>query len=79
MSNVSFANDIRPLFTQDDINHMRFRFDLSSRDDNQKFASVILNRLKGIGGRVMPPPPAAPWPQTQIDLYQQWIDGGYQP
>jgi hypothetical protein len=73
---ISFEKDIKPLFTYDDIDHMQFFCDLSSKDDNQKHAREIVARLKGEGGRVMPP--AAPWPQTQIDLYQKWIADGFQ-
>jgi hypothetical protein len=38
---VSFANDIRPLFTQIDINHMAFFCDLSSYDDVKTNAQEI--------------------------------------
>jgi hypothetical protein len=76
---VSFAKDIRPMYTATDIAHMQFFCDLSKRDDNQQHAQEILNRLKGQGGRVMPPPPAQPWTKQQIALYQSWIDGGFKP
>jgi hypothetical protein len=76
---VSFANDIRPMYTATDIAHMQFFCDLSKRDDNQLHAQEILKRLKGQGGRVMPPPPAQPWTKQQIALYQSWIDGGFKP
>jgi hypothetical protein len=76
---VSFARDIAPLFTPTDVQHMKFFCDLSKLADNQKFAQQILQRLKGLGGAVMPPPPAAPWSPSQIALYQQWITDGLQP
>jgi hypothetical protein len=76
---VSFQKDIFPMYTADDIAHMRFFCDLSKRDDNQTHAQEILKRLKGLGGRIMPPPPGKPWTSQQIALYQSWIDGGYKP
>jgi hypothetical protein len=76
---VSFQKDILPMYTPEDIAHMRFFCDLSKRDDNQTHAQAILKRLKGQGGRIMPPPPARPWTSQQIALYQSWIDGGYKP
>ncbi|MVT55289.1 hypothetical protein GPL17_33190 [Bradyrhizobium yuanmingense] len=76
---VGFAKDIRPMYTDTDIAHMRFFCDLSKRDDNQQHAQEILRRLKGEGGRIMPPPPARPWTKQQVALYQSWIDGGFQP
>ena len=76
---VSFQKDILPMYTATDIAHMKFYCDLSKRDDNQNHAKDILQRLKGQGGSVMPPPPAKPWTNQQIALYQSWIDGGFQP
>lgn len=78
-----FAKDIRPLFQQIDIDHMQWFCDLTSYDDVKSHASEIVNRLQGIGGPVMPPPPAkggaGPWSAANISLFQSWIDGGYQP
>ncbi|HEX3179939.1 MAG TPA: hypothetical protein VHR44_01560 [Beijerinckiaceae bacterium] len=75
---VSFANDIRPLFTQIDINHMAFFCDLSSYDDVKTNAQEILQRLQGQGGNVMPPP-RGPWSADKIALFQTWVDGGCLP
>lgn len=84
MSNpISFAKDIRPLFTSIDVAHMSGAFDLSDYNDVRKNAQPILHRLKGEGGAVMPPPPdkggTGPWPAEKIALFQSWIDGGMQP
>jgi hypothetical protein len=76
---VSFKKDILPMYTATDIAHMKFFCDLSKKADNQKHAQAILKRLKGQGGRVMPPPPLKAWTKEQIALYQAWIDGGFQP
>ena len=80
---ISFAKDIRSLFSPIDIAHMSGAFDLSNYDDVRKNAQQILRRLKGQGGAVMPPPPAnggsGPWPDEKIALFEAWIDGGLQP
>ena len=74
---VSFKNDILPLYTHDDIAHMKHWFDLSDKDDNVQNHQIIVNRLQGLGGSVMPPPPYARWTQDKIDLYKQWIADGF--
>ena len=80
---ISFAKDIRPLFSAIDVAHMSGAFDLSKYDDVRKNAQPILRRLKGEGGAVMPPPPAqggsGPWAAEKIALFQSWIDSGFQP
>jgi hypothetical protein len=80
---VGFAADIRPLFTDIDIDHMSWFCDLSQYGDVKANANGILRRLRAQGGPVMPPPPAkggdGPWPAEKIALFQSWIDGGYQP
>jgi hypothetical protein len=49
--------DIRPLFTERDIQGMSKAFNLGSYDDVKKHAGAIYDRIRGIGGAVMPPPP----------------------
>jgi hypothetical protein len=80
MSNLtSFQADIRPLFTQRDIQGMSKAFNLASYDDVKAHAAAIFNRIRGIGGAVMPPPRGeGPWPQSRIDLFAKWIADGYQ-
>ena len=83
VAEVSFAKDIRPLFTPVDVDHMSAFFDLTNYDDVKNYAQQILQRLKGLGGTVMPPPPAkggdGPWTAEKIALFQSWIDTGFQP
>jgi hypothetical protein len=78
---TSFANDILPLFTSLDIKSMAWFCDLTSYDDVKANAPEILNRLNGIGGAVMPPPPSkggdGPWTADNIALFASWIDDGY--
>jgi hypothetical protein len=81
MANLtSFHADIRPLFTERDIRAMSKAFDLGSYDDVRAHAAVIYDRIRGIGGAVMPPSPpkgGGPWPPSQIELFAKWIADGY--
>ena len=74
---VSFAADIRPLFTDVDIDHMSWYCDLSLYEDVKANAPDIFKRLKGVDGQIMPPPPAAPWPEEKVSLFEEWMNGGY--
>ncbi len=56
MKTTSFQMDIRPLFTERDIQGMSKAFNLGSYDDVKKHAGAIYDRIRGIGGTVMPPP-----------------------
>ena len=78
---TSFTSDIRPLFTQRDIEGMSKAFNLANYDDVKAHATAIFDRIRGIGGAVMPPPPPrgeGPWPQSRIDLFAKWMADGYQ-
>jgi hypothetical protein len=79
---TSFESDIRPLFTDRDIRGMSKAFNLGSYNDVKTHASAIYDRIRGIGGAVMPPPPPrgeGPWPQSRIELFAKWMAEGYQP
>lgn len=79
---TSFQSDILPLFAERDIRAMSKAFNLASYGDVKSHAVIIYDRIRGIGGAVMPPPPPrgeGPWPQTRIDLFAQWMADGYQP
>ena len=79
---TSFAADIRPLFTQRDIDGMKKGFNLASYDEVKAHAAAIYDRIRGIGGAVMPPPPPrgeGPWPPARIELFAQWMADGYAP
>jgi hypothetical protein len=80
---VGFASDIRPLFTEIDIDHMSWYCDLSNYNDVRTKAQQILRRLKAQGGPVMPPPPNkggdGPWSADKIAVFESWINGGCQP
>jgi hypothetical protein len=79
---TSFQIDIRSLFTERDIHAMSKAFNLASYDDVKAHATAIHDRIRGIVGAVMPPPPPrgeGPWPQARIELFAKWIADGYQP
>jgi len=79
---TSFKTEIRPLFTERDIQCMSKAFYLGSYEDVKKHASVIYDRIRGIGGSVMPPPSPrgeGPWEQSRIDLFAKWMADGFQP
>jgi len=61
---TSFEADILPLFTQRDIQGMSKAFNLASYDDVKAHAAAIFDRIRGIGGAVMPPPP----PKVDVGL-----------
>ena len=79
---TSFQADIRPLFTERDVQGMIKGFDLASYDEVKAHAAAIYDRIRGIGGAVMPPPPPrgeGPWPQSRIDLFAKWVADGCPP
>ncbi len=79
---VSFSKDILPLFTPLDIEHMSpqgvLLNDYGYMSDPANAASVYEQLSTG----QMPPPgsdPVSPWPAEWIQLFQDWIQGGFQP
>lgn len=78
---LSFAADIKPLFTAMDQDHMLNQiglFDLWSYADVKANADAIYSAVKNGN---MPPPGSgeSQWPASQVDKFKQWIDGGLQP
>jgi hypothetical protein len=79
---TSFQKDIRPLFTERDIQGMKKGFDLASYDEVKAHAAAIYDRIRGIGGALMPPPPPrgeGPRPHARIELFAKWIADGCPP
>jgi hypothetical protein len=68
---VSFETDVKPLFRELDHRSMQSHFDLWSYEDVSEHADAILSTLKA--GRM---PCDGAWPQAQVDLFEQWVDGG---
>ncbi len=78
---VSFNTDILPLFTSIDIEHMAHAgVPLDDYDymNNPANASSVYEQVSSGG---MPPEGSGeqPWPQDQVRLFKDWIDGGYRP
>lgn len=71
---LSFAKDIRPLFTQTDVDHMAFAMDLSSRDDCETHADAILSAVKG--GSM---PPGRKWTDDMCGTFESWMQQGFPP
>jgi hypothetical protein len=42
-------------------------------------AVSISQRLKGVGGRRMPPPPDPPLPDDKIKIFDPWMAEGFPP
>ncbi len=69
---VSFAQDIRPLFREKDVQSMSFAFDLGNYDDVKAHAEEIYQRLSD--GTMLCD---GAWPADQVARFKQWMDGGY--
>ena len=78
---VSFAGDIRPMFRQVDVDHMRgmgVPLDDYSYMSQRDKAELVLSYLDGSQQPQMPP--GGPfWTQEQLDLFSQWMEGGCRP
>jgi hypothetical protein len=68
-STPGFAQDIQPLFREEDRDAMDYLFDLWDYHDVSTHAESILDRLED--GSM---PCDEPWPAEQIDLFRRWID-----
>jgi hypothetical protein len=71
---VTYAQDIRPLFRDRDISSMSFAFDLSSYEDVRANAEAIHERLAA--GSM---PCDGRWPDEQVERFRTWIDRGSKP
>ena len=67
----TFANDIKPLFTESDRTAMLSAFDLWSFDDVTSNSERILAAVES--GAM---PCDARWPDERVDLLRLWIDSG---
>jgi hypothetical protein len=71
---LSFAQDIRSLFRESDVEAMRFAFDLASYEDVKANAEGIYER---VADGSMPCDEA--WPADHIARFRQWVDEGSAP
>jgi hypothetical protein len=70
-SEITFYQDIKPLFRVSDRTCMNAKFDLYSYDDVSKNADRIYKALNG--GQM---PPDSKWSQENINKFKKWIDTG---
>lgn len=78
-ASVSFSKDIVPLFTPGDISCMGRRGILLSEYSYMSVPANAQNVLDHLDGSSPPQmPPSGPWPVAQIQLFKDWIAGGYQ-
>ena len=73
-TDVAFARDIRPLFTDRDVSSMSSRFDLSAYDDVRANAELIYERLAD--GTM---PCYGAWSADDVGRFRTWIDDGFAP
>ena len=76
MPPLSFAQAIRPLFRDSDIEEMQFQsdFNLGKYEDVCARAAQIYERLADFSM-----PSDGPWPAAQIALFMQWMEQGMAP
>lgn len=70
----SFAQDIRPLFRDKDVQEMRYAFDLRNYDEVKSHAQAIYDRLRD--GSM---PCDGVWAEDRIALFRQWMEDGHVP
>ena len=68
---TSFAQDIRGLFRDKDVDGMISAFDLSDYEDVKEHAEAI---YQSVANGSMPPDGS--WPREQVTLFKQWMDEG---
>jgi len=75
---LSFARDIRPMFTDMDVDHMKNAMDLSNRDSVFQHADAIYASVASGG---MPPPSSGEprWTPAMCEKFKTWQEQGGQP
>jgi len=80
---VSFSADIKPLFREIDISHMKRggveldSYEYMSNPDN---ANSVLASVSPQGGQPPSMPPGGPyWTPAQLALFARWQEDGYKP
>lgn len=80
---VSFSTDIKPLFRDVDMAHMkRFGVELDNYSymSNPDNANRVLATLSPDDGQPPSMPPGGPyWTAAQLALFARWQEGGYKP
>jgi len=81
VSTISFANDIRPLFRPVDIEHMK---GMEVLLDDYNYMSDPTNAqgvYDSLTGKTEPrmPPNGPYWGKDKLELFENWMKGGFQP
>jgi hypothetical protein len=83
MPHVSFSSDIKPMFREIDIEHMKpfgVKLDDYSFMSKPEVANRVLASLSPHDGEPPTMPPGGPyWTETQLAQFVQWQNDGYQP
>jgi hypothetical protein len=76
---VSFARDIRPLFTDMDVEHMKGGGVLLDDFDYMRDPVHAQQVLDAVSTGAMPPGDSGepPWPPERVRLFRDWIGAGY--
>jgi hypothetical protein len=76
---LSFAQHIRPMFSDVDVAHMKpLNLDLSNRDEVQQSAEAIYDVVSR--GTMPPPRSGEPrWTSEMCDLFKRWQEQGCPP
>jgi len=73
----SFARDIRPLFTETDVEHMQaYGLDLSDYAEVKSKADDIYSQ---VASGKMPPPPGKKWSDAMCATFKTWQSQGCPP
>ena len=75
---LSFERDIRPMFTQIDVDHMSMFMDLSNRDSVYEHAQAI---YETVASGSMPPRSSgeAVWTPQMCETFKRWKEQGGPP
>jgi len=78
---VSFAHDIRRLFTDVDVAHMKVAGVLLDDFEYMRDPAHAQKVLETVSTGTMPPESSGepPWPADRVQLFRDWIAAGYQP
>jgi len=75
---LSFATDIRPMFTELDVDHMQpFGIDLSDAADVKSNAEAIYSTVSE--GRMPPPGTGERWSAEMCERFKRWVEQGCPP
>ncbi len=68
----TWHDPIQGYFTDEDIAHMEFLFDLSDYEEARDHAEEI---YKSVAEGWMPPD--EPWPEERVACFKKWMDAGF--